>query len=716
MSRTAKLLIVLVSLLVAFPFAYPLCRSYFRGDVATMRPDAVATNRVTPAGPARGNPPVADSPLAVPLPDRPKPDLVVPSMEVSQSGGQQNWRLNLQAPGAELKAFRLLLAARGRSSVHPNKPILASPRGRNVQLWDMETATLMETRRIDPSADDTFFTSATYSPDGQLLAFGSPYGPMKLLRIADDSLVPIPTDRSINADRIAFHPDGQRFVAVGERTPEGRNIPNAHWIDLRSEQSHPLVSDDVKVVDANVSDDGAFIAIAETQAISIYETSSLQQRVRFPLTEQPTLVAPSPDGDWILGLTDGTVRTWSAQTGQFVENRNLQTGPRRVIALDRFDDSNRFCVLTGEEEILIWDRDTGSTRVIGHHETAHGISALDGQKGVVTVGFNNGTRLWHLPSQDAIASRPGPESSADSVLAWSLVTASSDGSRIAAVGQYVHVWNVSDGKCITAFEPGTRSIHDVHLSPDGSLIALVGQGLTTEVWSVNDGRPLAHYADPAGKSRWPTNIDRRSRCVRFSEDGRQLLVAEQDALRIYDVRSRERVVELAEVAPRTGTVRISMIQAIDIDERSGRIALAQTNRIVIWDPEDERALKTVQTRGSLDSEHPGVFFSADGKRIVAGHFSRVVVYDVDSGRVIDELRSHWVHGRVGDDWLVSDRGGQLSRWSPATEFVPAYERKQRGENLNPLMKVRGQLKDIALTGDRQMVLIDQDEKPLLYRR
>ncbi len=716
MSRIAKLLILLVSLLVAFPFVYPLCRSYFRGDVATIRPRAGATNRVAPAGPATGNPPAADSPSAVTVPDLPRPDLVASSTEVYQSGGQQNWRLTLQTPGAELKPFRLLVAAGGRSSVHPNKPILASPRGRNVQYWDLETATLIETRRIDPSADHTLFTSATYSPDGQLLAFGSPYGPMKLLRVADGSLVPIPTDRSINADRIAFHPDGQRFVAVGERTPEGRNIPNAHWVDLRSEQSHPLVPDEVKVVDASVSDDGAFIAIAETQAISIYETSSLQRRVRFPLAEEPTLVTPSPDGDWIIGLTDGTVRTWSAQTGEFVENGSLQSGPRRVIAMDRFDDSNRFCVLTGEEEILIWDRDTGSTRVIGHHETAHDISALGGQQGVITVGYNNGTRIWSLPSEDAIGSGSGPESSTDSVLAWSLVTASSDGSKIAAVGKYVHVWNVGDGKCITAFEPKTRWIHDVHLSPDGSLIALVGQGLTTEVWSVNDGRPLADYADPAGESRWPTNIDRLSRCVRFSEDGQQLLVAEQDALRIYNVRSRERMVELAEVAPRTGNVRISMIQAIDIDQRSGRIALAQTDRIVIWDPEDERALKTVQTRGSLDSEHPGVFFSADGKRMVVGHLFRVVVYDIDSGRNIDELRSHWVHGRLGDDWLVSDRGGQLSRWSPATEFVPVYERRQRGENWQPLMKVRGQLKDIALTGDRQMVLIDQDEKPLLYRR
>ncbi|QEF96480.1 hypothetical protein Mal15_05080 [Stieleria maiorica] len=193
-------------------------------------------------------------------------------------------------------------------------------------------------------------------------------------------------------------------------------------------------------------------------------------------------------------------------------------------------------------------------------------------------------------------------------------------------------------------------------------------------------------------------------------------MAEQDALRIYDVQSRERVIELAEVARQTGTVRISMIQAMDVDQQRGRIALAQSGRVVIWDPEDERALNTVNPRGSLDSEHPGVCFSEDGKRIAVCHLSRVAVYDIDSGRVVDELRSHWVHGRLGDDWLVSDRGGQLSRWSSAIEPVAAYERGRRNANLEPLMKVRGQLNSIALTKDGLMVIVDQGESPLVYRK
>ncbi|QEF96479.1 hypothetical protein Mal15_05070 [Stieleria maiorica] len=321
MSRFAKRLILLTGLLVAFPFLYPLIRSFFRGDAVAVRPQADASNRVNRPGapPTESHAaPDADSRLGVTEPDLPRPDLVAPAIEVSQTDGQSNWRLVLHAPRAQRETFQLLVGAGGRSSVHPEKPILASPRGRNVQFLDVETGSLIDTRLIDPTAEDTLFTSASYSPNGQLIAFGSPYGPMKLLRLSDDSLVPVPTDRSINADRIAFHPDGQRFVAVGERTPEGRNIPNAHWIDLRSKQSHRLVPDEVKVVDANISDDGESIAIAETEAISIYETSSLRQRVRVPLAEEPTFVTSSPDGNWILGLTDGNVRTWSEATAGFV--------------------------------------------------------------------------------------------------------------------------------------------------------------------------------------------------------------------------------------------------------------------------------------------------------------------------------------------------------------------------------------------------------------
>ncbi|QEG41605.1 WD40-like Beta Propeller Repeat protein [Roseimaritima ulvae] len=712
MSQTVRLSILLVGLLLAFPFLYPLSRSFFHGDASTVRPEWGATNGLAPGQSTTARQPVdrvVPSPSLVPQPDLPRPDLIVPSTEISPARAKEDWRLILHAPGSQTETFRLLVGAGGRLSVHPDKPVLVAPRGRNVQFWDLEGASVIETRRIDPSADNTLFTSARYSPDGRYIAFGSPYGPMKVLRLADDALVPISTDRSINGDRIAFHPDGQRFVAVGERTPEGGNIPNAHWVDLQSGESRPLVPDEVEVVDAAVSDDGKYIAIAETQAISIYDTASLDQQMRSPLAEKPTWVVASPDGDWIVGLADGTVRTWSSETGQFVPEANPDMGLGWVIAIDRFDDSNRFCVLTGKQKILIWDRDTGSIRFVGHHGSAHCIRAIPGERGMVTVGFNNGSRLWPMPRPQT-----NSEPATESQLAWSLVTVSADGSIVAAVGQYVHVWNVSNGKCLTAFEPRTRHIKDVCLSPDGSLIALVGQELKTEVWSVTQGHPVADYFDPDGENRWPETINRRSNCVRFSEDGRQLMVAEQDALRIYDVHSRQRLTELAKVARKTGTVLISMIQAMDTDSQSGRIALAHTYSIVVWDPADERVLKTVETRGPLDAEHPGVFFSNDGKRLVVGHLYRVAVYDIESGHLLDELRSHWVHGRMDEDWLVSNREGQLSWWSPATEYVPPYERTSRRPALKPLMKARGQLKDVALTDDGMLVLIDQHDKPLVY--
>ncbi|MDM4018618.1 WD40 repeat domain-containing protein [Roseiconus lacunae] len=710
-SQTVRLSILLVGMLLAFPYLYPLSRSFFRGNASPMRPDWDEMNGLARAQSTTAKQPVdrvAQSPSHVPQPALPRPDLIVTSSAVSPTQFQEDSRLVLRAPGPQEESFELLIGAGGRLSVHPDKPVLVAPRGRNVQFWDLERASLIKTRRIDRSDEHTLFTNARYSSNGQYIAFGSPYGPMKVLRLADDSLVPVSTDRSINGDRIAFHPNGQRLVAVGERTPEGRNIPNAHWVDLQSGESRPLVPDEVKIVDAVVSDDGQFIALAETQAISIYDTASLDQQMRSPLAEGPTCVVASQDGNWIVGLTDGTVRTWSSETGQFAPEADLDTGLERVVAIDRFDDSNRYCVVAGEGQILIWDRDTRSTRFVGHHESAHCIRAIPGERGVVTVGIDNAARLWPMPRP-----RTNSEPTAESQLAWSLVAVSADGSKMAAVGQYVHVWNVSDGKCLTAFEPKTRRIEDVCLSPDGSLIALVGQELKTEVWSVTEGRPVANYFDPDGENRWPRTIDRRSNCVRFSGDGRQLMVAEQDALRIYDVHSRQRVTELAKVVPKTGNVLVSMIQAMDTDNQSGRIALAQTGRIVVWDPDDERTLKTVETQGSLDAEHPGVFFSNDGKRIIVGHLYRVAVYDIESGRVLDELRSHWVHGRMDEDWLVSNREGQLSWWSPATEYVPAYERTRRRAALEPLMRVRGELKDIALMKDGTLVLIDQHDKPLV---
>lgn len=714
MSRKTKLFIAMLGLLVAFPFLYPISRSFFRGIAANRlaRNMRLVTTDNQIDRSAGSTPANANGHLT--KPDLPRPDLVMASGETQATENAGEWQLVMHAPGTETESFRLLVGVGGRVGIDSAQSILASPSGSNVQFWDLEQDSLIETRRINPEDNNTLFRCARYAPDGQYLALGSPFGAMQVMRISDKSLMPMPTDRSISGVRIAFHPKGNKLVAVGERFEDGRTIPNAHWVDLGSGQSQQFVPNETKVVDVAVSDDGQWIAVAGTESFAIYDTTTLEQKTQFSLNLEPTCVVPRGDGTWLVGMSDGTVRTWNAKTETWIPNQNIDTGPRRVIAIDRFDDRNRICILTGEEKILIWDLTKSTSRLVGHHETAHCIRVRPGDHELVTVGFKNGTRVWPLADSRTIAQVRESEQEDSLNLAWSLITVSADGSTMAALGDLVHVWNVEDGSCVAAFEPKTRWIKDIHLSPDGSLIAMVGEGLKTEVWSVTENRHYGNFVDPKGESRWSRNIDRRSRCVRFSADGKRLMVAEQDALRIYDVQSRERVVELAEVARKTGTVLISMIQAMGTHEKTGRIALAQSRRIVIWDPKDERVLKTVKIKSSPAGEHPGIFFSDDGDQIVVCHDRYVVVYDIETGRDLDELRNHWVHGNLDGRWLVSNRNGQLSLWSPATEYVPPYERRRRQPDLIPLMKLRGQLKDVALLRDGKIVLIDQRDKPLVF--
>ncbi len=135
---------------------------------------------------------------------------------------------------------------------------------------------------------------------------------------------------------------------------------------------------------------------------------------------------------------------------------------------------------------------------------------------------------------------------------------------------------------------------------------------------------------------------------------------------------------------------------------------------MIWDPNDERVLNAVDLKTSPAGEHPGLYFSDDGDKIVVCHDRHVIVYDIETGREIDKLSSHWVHGNLDGRWLVSDREGQLSLWSPATQYVPPYERRRQQPDLTPLLKLRGQLKDIALLPGGKILLIDQRDKPLVY--
>jgi eukaryotic-like serine/threonine-protein kinase len=296
-----------------------------------------------------------------------------------------------------------------------NRSLASSSKDESIRLWPLADA--VSEPRMEKLAGRVVF-----SPDCLWLSCAQKDG---VVQIFDATTLQAVSELPVQEVPLAFAEDSRVLIT----SPRGRQLNHWDWRTGRVERSVPL---------AQAGANGDRIAL-------------------------------SADGRWLaMGLTDGLLAIWSAQTGELVYRSSESDAAIYELA---FSPDGRW-LATSENDFTIRVRSTDDWTA--RHEFTHHKMRAAG------LAFSPDSRL--------------------------LVTASWDGSA--------SVCQISDGTVQATFRGHTTSLQDVVFLPGGKLLAFLESDSSVAFWDLRSGRASA---------RLPASLEESNHNLSLSPDGRTLI-------------------------------------------------------------------------------------------------------------------------------------------------------------------------------------------------
>jgi WD40 repeat protein len=229
----------------------------------------------------------------------------------------------------------------------------------------------------------------------------------------------------------------------------------------------------------------------------------------------------------------------------------------------------------------------------------------------------------------------------------------------------IKVLDAATGKLVRNFEKNERPIRCVAVSPGGKL-ALSGDmgnltiGSDVVVWDVSSGKPLKV-------------LESRMNCGQglFSKDGMLMLACGSGGVRVWDVATRNLLVQLRLTDGWSGPVALSP---------DGKMAVAvkrlkPTNvegTLVFWEPTTGKILNSIQENSATE-----LAFGLDGKGLLVRNYlkQRMALWDIAKGKEL------WTAKCEGNRVIAFSADGKLAFTAPGTRTAIAIWDAVAGKEL-----------------------------------
>ncbi|KAG9123932.1 hypothetical protein FRC07_013458 [Ceratobasidium sp. 392] len=518
---------------------------------------------------------------------------------------------------------------------HDDRRIVSGSQDETIRVWDAETGVAL----FEPfRGHSDIVTSIAISCDNHCIISGSWD---KTVRIWNSetgaSLLQPLRGHTDSVECVTLSSDGRKIIS-GSRDGTVRIWDAQTGAALLS----PLEGHIGIVNSVAISADGRYIVSGSGDyTVRIWDAQSGAE-VRRPLRGHAgwvTSVAISSNGRYVAsGSRDNTVRTWDIQA-------DSPTGPGRVHAWSGLDST---------ETLPIWDAITGLGQLLplkGHTDSVNSI-AISSDNQYIVSGSNDLTiRIWDAKTGAAISSLPTGHSDDVSSVAispdgqrivsgsrdrtlriWDArsgtmllepldghsgevtsVAVSADGQRIisGSADSTIRVWDALTGTEI--FEPlrgHSSKVTSVAISADGQFIISGFWDGTARIWNAQTGAALV---EPL---RGHTSI---ITSVAISQDGQYVVSGSHDnTMRVWDVQTGSTL-----LGPLRGHSDCVTSVVISPDSRH-IVSASRDNTVRIWDAQTG-ATPFNPLRYSVGVS--SVLFSPDGRRIMMGAGSMVLVWD-----------------------------------------------------------------------------------------
>jgi len=182
-----------------------------------------------------------------------------------------------------------------------------------------------------------------------------------------------------------------------------------------------------------------------------------------------------------------------------------------------------------------------------------------------------------------------------------------------------------DGSSVMVLSGHTSTIGSVDFSSDGKKI-LAGTGGNIWIWDSESGKALKRIRGVVNSSGFA-----------WIGTGKKIIEVElSGVVTVWDAHSGKKLITLS-----GGTGRTT-------GGRNGKVAVSQDGRkiamdtpdatIQIWDVDTGKQLQNLE---GLHHSHRSLFFSPDGKKLLATWLSDYVIYDTDTGKELLRLEPKW---------------------------------------------------------------------------
>ena len=205
-----------------------------------------------------------------------------------------------------------------------------------------------------------------------------------------------------------------------------------------------------------------------------------------------------------------------------------------------------------------------------------------------------------------------------------------------------------DGSSVMVLSGHTSTIGSIDFSPDSKKI-LAGTGGNIWIWDSESGKALKRIRGVVNSSSFA-----------WIGTGKKIIeVKRSGGVTVWDAHSGKKLTTLG------GGTGVSMS-----GDTSGKVVVSQDGRkiamdtpdatIQIWDVDTGKKLQNLE---GLHHSHQSLFFSPDGKKLLAKWLRDYVIYDTDTGKELLRLEPKWdvfwsvVFSTDGKKVLVADSGG-----------------------------------------------------------
>ena len=445
------------------------------------------------------------------------------------------------------------------------------------------------------------------SPDGKKLVAGDNRDDVKLVDLASGKARLLGRHRVPGDGWFAFSHSGDRFAL----TPEDGTIV---VYELASGAPQVLRGHEDPVFSLIFSrDDSLLMSAGDDGTARIWNLAAGEAQVLRGHTDDVCRLALSPDGAWLATASlDGTARVWP-----------VGAGIARVIP-GRIKDADDIAFVAGgarlsagnrEREVETFDLASGTSLEIRLEPWPSDAHPQLGGDLLIAADSDGGASLYDLSTGDA---RPLSRSTSDLVTA---VGIASDGTRAVTVARSAGLllWDVASGESRPVRVE--RAPEQVQFLPRRREVALGGAGFL-ELWDLDKGQAVARATLPAGP---PTHTPRT---IFSSPDGRLIASLGQGGeVVVWDTAATAaRVVDQSRE-----------VQDIAVSPDGNLVALALGDRTVkLWDATTGTP-RIIGGHGDLVHQ---VAFSPDGRILASCSFDRTIrLWMVDTGRV-RVLRGH----------------------------------------------------------------------------